>query len=361
MKILCIGDVMIPGIHFENACQELQVKEQEIEVHDWETNWDKLQNRRLVIEKQGPMAEPVIPEIVHANKEAEILLVLFAPVSEDTMDTLPNLRIIGAARAGLENIDVKAATEKGILVHNVKGRNAHAVSDFTVGLLVAESRNIARAHAAIKAHSWRKSFPNADFIPEITGKTLGIVGFGYIGQLVAKKLRGFELNILVYDPYVSEEVVHSYHAQKVSKETLFAESDFVTLHARLTEETKRLVGEAELKLMKPTAILINTARAGLIDEEALYRTLKGQKIAGAALDVFWTEPLPENSRWAVLDNVTLTSHIAGTTTDALMNSPYLLTRDINKLFTGEQPDFLVNPEVLDDPKIQEWLQSLERE
>ena len=130
------------------------------------------------------------------------------------------------------------------------------------------------------------------------------------------------------------------------------------MHARLTEDTKGLIGKAEFALMKPTAIFINTARAGLIDEDALYKTLKDQRIAGAALDVFPTEPLPDKSRWLELDNVTLTTHIAGTTADALNNSPFLLVKDIDTLLAGKTPNFLVNPEVLEHPKVKEWLASL---
>jgi D-3-phosphoglycerate dehydrogenase len=360
MNILCIGDVMIPGEQFARACQELSVANPRVEVADWETNWDRLQNRRLAIEKHGPDAEPVLAEIQRAHQGTEMLFVLFAPVSAAAMDTLPNLRLIGASRAGTENVDVPAATERGIVVHNIMGRNAQAVSDFAVALLLAEARNIARAHHAIKTGQWRKNFVNSDFVPELSGKTVGIIGFGHIGRLVAKKLSGFEVNVLVYDPFVADEVTAQYYAHKVSKEVLFGEADFVTVHARLTEETQGLVGADELNRMKPTAILINTARAGLIDEAALYDALKSRKIAGAALDVFWIEPLAEDSRWLELDNVTLTSHIAGTTADALNNSPYLLTRDVNKLLTGESAEFVVNPEVLDHPRLREWLQSLQK-
>ncbi len=199
---------------------------------------------------------------------------------------------------------------------------------------------------------------NSDIIPEISGKTLGLVGFGYIGQLVAQKLVGFNLDVLVYDPFVSDEIVTEYHVRKVSKEELFKQADFVSVHARLTEDSKGFIGKKELALMKPTAIFINTARAGLVDENALYDALKQKKIAGAALDVFPTEPLPGQSRWLELDNVTLTTHIAGTTADALNNSPFLLVRDINKLLVGENPRFLVNPDALQHPAAQAWLASL---
>jgi D-3-phosphoglycerate dehydrogenase len=358
MHILCIGDTMIPGTQFEKACGELIIKKMTTEVRDWESNWDNLQKRRLLIEQQGSSCEPVLPEIVHAKKETEMLFVLFAPVSKAAIRLLPNLRLIGAARAGLENIDVDAATNHGIIVHHLMGRNAQAVSDFTVGMMLTEIRNIARAHQALLGGEWKKSFVNSSFTPEMNGKTVGLIGFGYIGRLVAKKLSGFNLQILVCDPFCSEQDITKYQAKKVSKDELFETADFISLHARLTEESKNIVAYEELKLMKPTAIIINTARAGLINEEALFQALSFHQIAGAALDVFWTEPLPANSRWNKLDNVTLTSHIAGTTADALNKSPFLLINDVNKLLADESPQFIVNPEVLKNPDIQQWLSVL---
>jgi D-3-phosphoglycerate dehydrogenase / 2-oxoglutarate reductase len=358
MKILCIGDAMIPGASFKKACDELKAKEKIIAVDDWENDSINLQNRRLVIEKQGPAAEPLLPMIQRADKETEMLLVLYAPVSAEALDAMPNVRLVGAARAGQENVDVKAATERGIFVHNIMGRNAHAVSDFAIGLLFAEARNIGRAHHGIMQGTWRKKFSNSDYVPEIMGKTLGLVGFGYIGRLVAQKLAGFNLKVLVYDPYVSAEDLAKYNTIKVSKEELFQQADFISIHARLTDSTKGLIGKDLLKLMKPTSILINTARAGLMDYDALYEALKNNQIGGAALDVHDSEPLGEKNKWLELDNVTLTTHIAGTTAEALTNSPYILIQDINKLLAGEKPVFLLNPEVLEHPKAKAWLSSV---
>jgi D-3-phosphoglycerate dehydrogenase len=360
MKVLILGDAMIPGVGFERACGELKVANKEIIVDDWEKDSVKLQNRRLVIEKQGPAAEPVLPMIRNADKDTEMLLTLFAPVSADALDALPNLRLVGAARAGQENLDVAAATKRGIVMHNIMGRNAHAVSDFAIGLLFAEARNIARSHYALKTEAWQKKYSNSDFTPEITGKTLGLIGFGYIGRLVAQKMAGFNLKVLVYDPHVSDETLREFNVIKASLNELFTQSDFISLHARLTDSTKGLVGKEYLGLMKPTGILINTARAGLIDEDALYDALKGKRIGGAALDVHSSEPLQKGSKWLGLDNVTLTAHIAGTTAEALTNSPFLLVHDINKLLAGESPQFILNPEVLDHPKIKTWLSGLRK-
>ena len=355
MEVLCIGDVMILGNNIGAAAKELKLDNLNIDIKDWETDWDKLQDRRLIIEKQGPSAESVVPQILNASKNTEILLVLFCPVSKDAIDALPKLKLIGALRAGLENIDVKHATEKGIIVQNIKGRNAQAVSDFTIGLILGEARNIARSYHAVKNGIWRKNFVNSDMIPELQGKTIGLVGFGYIGQLVAQKLSGFQVNILVFDPYVSDEVIKKYHAKKVTINDLLKNADFVSLHVKMSEKTKHIIGEKELSLMKENAYLINTARAGLIKEDALYYVLKEKKIAGAALDVFWQEPIGKNSRWLELDNVTLTTHIAGTTKEALTKSPYLLVEDINKLLENKEPEFIVNPEVLKRTEVQKWL------
>jgi len=299
-----------------------------------------------------------VPQILKAHKGTEMLLVLFCPVSEDAIKELPNLKLIGACRAGLENINVDYATQKGIIVHNIKGRNAHAVSDFAVGLMLSEARNIARGFQAMKKGIWQKKYVNSEMIPELQGKTIGLIGFGYIGQLVARKLTGFQVNILTYDPFVSEEIIKKYNAKQVDLSTLMKESDFISLHARLSKETENLISTKELSLMKESAYIINTARAGLIDENSLFEALKNKKIAGAALDVFWQEPIGDNSRWLNLDNVTLTPHIAGTTREALTKSPHLLIEDINKLLNENNPQFIVNPEVLKNTDTLKWLEEI---
>ncbi len=360
MTILCIGDAMISSQYFAEAARRLHIKKVSIEVDDWEKDWDKLQKRRLIIEKEGPSAEKVIAQISTANKATEILLVLFCPISKEAIDTLPQLKLIGVARGGLENIDIDYATKKGILIHHIEGRNAQAVSDFTIGLIIAEARNIARSHYALKNGIWRKEYVNSNMIPELKEKIIGLIGFGHVGQLVAKKLSGFEVEILAFDPYLSEEKVHKHRARKVSLEYLLQNSDFISLHARLGEESKNMLGEKELSLMKNTAYLINTARAGLIKEDALFNLLKNKKIAGAALDVFWEEPIPKDSPWLKLDNVTLTSHLAGTTREALTNSPLLLVEDINRLLDNNEPHFVVNPEVLGNKEFLRWLERVRR-
>ena len=356
IKAVLLGDAMIPGKGFGAAWGKcLKDYGNDIVVGDWEPNWEKLQYRRLEVEKQGPEIETVPELVAQAGSDAELLAGLFVPVSSKVFDAMPNLKIVGVSRAGLENVNVAEATKRGVLVFNVQGRNAHAVSDFAVGMMLAECRNIARAHNSIKNGTWRKTFENSATVPELTGRNVGIIGFGYIGRLVAQKLSGFNMNRMVFDPYTSEEDIREAGCTKVDLETLMRESDFVTLHARLTESNKNMIGKKEIALMKPTAYLINTGRAGLVDQKALAAALKDKKISGAALDVFTTEPIPEDSDFLKLDNVTLTTHLAGTTADALGNSPSLLLEDINKFLKNDKPRFMVNPEVLEMDSFKQWI------
>jgi D-3-phosphoglycerate dehydrogenase / 2-oxoglutarate reductase len=357
-KALVLGDAMIPGELFSPAFDlHLAGHVETVHIADWETDWSQLQYRRLEVEKHGPEIESV-PDGVAEASDAEILLGLFIPVSTAMLDALPDLRIIGVCRAGLENVNLEEATARGIVVFNVQGRNAEAVSDFAVGLMLAEARNIARAHHAIQKGEWRKSFHNDQAIPQLRNKTVGIIGFGHIGRLVAQKLSGFGVSIVVYDPFVAPEVVEASGARAVSKEELLTASDFVTIHARLSEDTKGMIGAAELSSMKPTSYLINTGRSGLVDQDALEDVLAAGGIAGAGLDVFPTEPLPADSRLRQLDNVTLTTHIAGTTTEVLTNSPFLLMEDVQRLLEDDEPRFVVNPEVLQRTSFASWLEQI---
>lgn len=359
IKAVLLGDAMIPGKGFGEAWKKILGEYgDDIVVGNWEANWEKLQYRRLEVEKRGPEIEVVPDQVIESGKDAELLAGLFVPVSSKVLEAMPDLKIVGVSRAGLENVNVAEATKRGVLVFNVQGRNAHAVSDFAVGMLLSECRNIARAHYAIKNGTWRKTFVNSETVPELKGRNVGIIGFGYIGRLVAQKLSGFNMNRLVFDPYASEEDIAEAGCKKADLETLLKESDFVTLHARLTEANKNMIGEKEIALMKPTAYLINTSRAGLIDQKALAAALKEKKISGAALDVFTTEPIPEDSEFLQLDNVTLTTHIAGTTADALGNSPSLLMEDINKFLKNNKPRFIVNPEVLENENFKQWLEKV---
>lgn len=359
VKALLLGDAMIPVGGFEAAwARHLSGLGDQVVADDWESDWGELQHRRLEVEKRGPEIESVPEAALGAGSDAEILAGLFVPVSSTLLDAMAQLRLVGVCRAGVENVNVEAATRRGIAVFHVMGRNAHAVSDYAIGMMLAEARNIARAHQAVKSGTWRKTFSNSDIVPELHGRTIGLVGFGHIGALVARKLSGFDVDIIVHDPFADEAALRSAGVEPVGLDELLERSDIISLHARLSDQNKGMIGAAQIARMKPTAILVNTARAGLIDEGALAAALSDGRIAGAALDVFETEPIPEDSPLLGLDNVTLTTHLAGTTADALTNSPYLLMQDIARLLAGDAPQGLVNPEVLDDPRFAEWLSAV---
>ena len=362
MKLVCIIEERLPNIG-EPIMRYANQFNKNVEVVEslWDDpSEDDIANVFRRVEVNGPEGEPV-PQGFIENKDAQLLVGSFCPFSSKGMDAFTNLKMIGVIRAGLENINVQAATQRGIAVVNAVGRNADAVSDFAVGMLLAEARNIARAHHSIVSGGWKTDFPSSATTPDLRGKTVGIFGFGYIGRLVAEKLSGFHVNIIVYDPFVSQDVLDSFNAESVDKQELFKRADFISVHARLTEETHHIIGAAELSAMKPTAYFINTARAGLVDYKALYAVLSEHAIAGAALDVFDDEPLSPDDLFRKLDNVTLTSHRAGDTLDAANNSPRLIFERMGKVIAGEKTAGFVNPQVLEDKEFQAWREKAKAE
>jgi len=359
MKLAAIGDIIISDKLMEQIFSQIKPFPAKLKRLHW-TLKDKteLQKLRMIYEEKGPGAIRIPEKILKQSAESEILMVHFFPVSKELISISPNLRIIGVARAGLENIDLKAANQHGILVFNVKGRNAEAVSDFTIGLILTESRNIARSHLAIMKGAWRKEYFNSGFMGVLKGKTIGIIGYGEIGRLVARKLKGFEVNILVYDPFVSETKIREDGFEPVDLKRIFADSDFITVHARLTDDNKEFIGREQIFSMKSTAFFVNTSRAGLVDNAALVQALRKRIIGGAALDVFDNEPLPKNSPLRKLDNVTLTSHLAGVTQDTYELSVRILLEDIGRFLKGETPRNLVNKEMSLSPNLKTWLSEI---
>lgn len=346
MKIVGIGDLFIPGNYIEKGFEKLKKTGVELEVLDWQLKgFQELQNINLLIEKKGSEAYEPAEYMLEFVKDADIIISQFFPINSTVINNCNNLRMIGVLRSGYENINVDYATKQGITVINTPGRNADAVADFTMGMLLSECRNIARGHLGLKNGKWIREYPNTDYIPDLVGRTVGIIGLGEIGQRVARRLTGFDVNILGYDPYVNELTDK---IKFVSLEELMSKSDFVTIHARLTAQTEHLINEKLLGLMKPTAYLINTSRSGLVDENALYHVLKEKKIMGAALDVFDVEPPGRDYPLVQLENVTITPHMAGGSIDAFLNSPKKLAAQLMRLAKGERIKNIVNKELLEN-------------
>jgi D-3-phosphoglycerate dehydrogenase / 2-oxoglutarate reductase len=248
-----------------------------------------------------------------ALADADALVVRSAVQVDDAlMEHAPKLRVIGRAGVGVDNIDADAATRRGIVVMNTPGANAVAVAELTIGLMLALARKLPTANSTMHAGKWeKKSLQGA----ELRGKTLGILGLGKIGLEVAKRARGFGLEIIGSDPFVSAAVARENGIKLVTLDELFADSDYLTLHVGLTPQTASIINAKTLAAMKKGVRIINCARGELLDDAALVAALKSGHVGGAALDVFTVEP-PKDSPYAQLDNVILTPHIAGSTAEA---------------------------------------------
>jgi D-3-phosphoglycerate dehydrogenase len=340
MKLLAISDAYIPRAFMQNGLASLGELGVDVEVRHWEhASLVELQEANLAIERDGPEAVPLPPELTAGMEAFHFLVAQFAPLGRGMLQRGTSLRAIGVLRSGTENVAVDEATARGICVLNTPGRNARAVAECTLGLMLAEVRNIARAHCALKQGTWGRDYPNRDAIPELNEKIVGLVGYGAVARLVAGYLSAIGSRILAFDPFVSGDAGP---AQLVDLPTLLAESDVVSLHARLSPETRHLIGRRELQMMKPTAVLVNTARSGLVDEQALAEALTARRIMGAALDVFDAEPLPMDHPLRGLDNVTLTPHLAGSTIDAFRNSPRMMAEHLRRLLDGAAEVPIVN-------------------
>lgn len=288
------------------------------------------------VEKVGPEPFDVNPEFLKEAEDAEVIIANFAPVGSEIIKNGKQLKLIGVTRSGAENINVEAASENGVKVAVAPGRLADPVSDYTVGMILAESRNIARMSIGDHNGEWMTDAPNSSYIKSLKGATVGLVGYGIIGQRVAAKLQAFGCNIIAYDPFCKPEVFASTNCKSVSLEELMQTSDYVSVHARLTKDTEGLVTKEHINMMKPTAFFINTARAGLVDEDALVEALAAHKIGGAGLDVFSVEPIPQGHPILSLDNVTLTPHRAGNCSNLAAISLDIIVSDIERYFKGEK-------------------------
>jgi D-3-phosphoglycerate dehydrogenase len=234
-------------------------------------------------------------------------------VTDDLMVRAPNLKVIARAGMGVDNIDVAAATRRGITVLNTAGANAISAAEHTFALLLSLLRCIPWAMESVLRGEWRRQAFGGS---ELYGKTLSTLGLGRIGQHVVRLARGFGMQVLAFDPYVPEETATQLQVGLVSLETALSRADAVTLHLPLNDDTRLIVNETTLGLIRPSAVLINTARGGLIDDAALVAALDAGRLAGAALDVFATEPLPTDSPLRASDKILLTPHLAASTAEA---------------------------------------------
>lgn len=255
------------------------------------------------------------------------------------------LKVISKFGTGVDNIDVDAATQNGVVVTNAPGMNSDAVADMAFALILSIARRISFANHEVRKGNWPLIVGT-----EICNKTLGLIGLGEIAKRVAVRAGGFNMKILTYEVLPDEQFIQKHWIKRVSLNRLLQESDFVSIHVPLTAETKALIKTEQFELMKPTAFLINTARGGIVDENALHAVLQSRKIAGAAFDVFKEEPLKEKALLE-MDNFIATPHISPFTREAIENAEKLSAQNIIDVLMGQSPPFIVNPEVLGKKEI----------
>lgn len=345
MKVVAVGDVFITPDMMREAFEKYDEFDDCSYFFFGQNTRHKMRGTVKLIEL-GEREKCELPDgYLEAVSDAEILMVHLCPVTRQVLKRAKKLKYILCNRGGIENIDVDAAQERGIKVLFNPAHNANAVAEFTIGTMLCELRNIARSHMAVKNGDWREKYPNSGRIIELKDLTVGIVGFGNVGELVCEKLSGFGCKILIsnlIEPEHTNPRINWDKVRFVELDELLAKSDVISLHAR-SKSKEPIFGKQEFKMMKNTAIFINTARSYMVDYQALYDALNKQLIEGAAIDVFEVEPLGPDHPFLTLDNITLTNHRGGDTVNAYSDSPAMMLEELmGFLKEGKKPRFLIN-------------------
>lgn len=284
-------------------------------------------------------------DIISVAKSADAILVGYAPITSEIINSLRKCKIIARYGIGVDNIDIKAANQKGIYITNVPDYCVDEVSNHTFALLLALARKIVILDCTVKKGVW--SYNNHRPIYRLYGKVLGLIGFGKIARDLVKKVKHFGFDILVYDPYVSLEISKEYDVKFVSKKEILKESDFISLHLPLTPETKYMISKKELKKMKKTAYLINTSRGLLVDEKALCIALEEKWIAGAALDVLSNEnEIDVTQPLLKFENIILTPHVAFYSEESIKDLRMKAVDEVIRALTGDTLHYCVNQKIL---------------
>jgi len=279
------------------------------------------------------------PALLASLADAHAILVRSATkVDAEAIAAAPNLKVVARAGVGLDNVDIKAATTAGVMVVNAPTSNIISAAELTVGHILSLARHIPAAHASLAAGTWKRSAYTG---VELYEKTVGIIGLGRIGALITQRLQAFGVQVIAYDPYVTTARAQQLGVELVSLEDLLQRADFTTIHMPKTPETVGMISDDQFALMKPTAFVVNVARGGLIDEDALHRALTSNTIAGAGLDVFVSEP-PKDSPLVALPNVVVTPHLGASTDEAQEKAGVSVAKSVRLALGGELVPDAVN-------------------
>lgn len=283
--------------------------------------------------------------IEKAPEDVRGLISQYAPVGEKVFERLQDLQVVARYGIGVDTIDVKAATDHGVYVVNVAQYCQNEVADHVLALLLALARKIVLLNKSVKGGEWNLNV--AKPINRLVGKKLGCIGFGSIAKTLAPKAKAFGFEVMVYDPYVEEEVISNYPVRIVGFDDLLSLSDFISIHTPLNEKTKQLISVSELKSMKESSILINTARGGVIDEEALIDALREGEISGAGLDVTSREPIDPGSPLLDMENVIITPHVGWYSEESKIELKTEAAQGVADVLANTKPKYLVNEEIWD--------------
>ena len=295
--------------------------------------------------------KPPLDETAHALLADSDALIVSSQVAvdEEFLEGAPPLKVIGRAGAGLDNIDIEAASRRGVLIMNVPGANTIAAAEHTMALLLALCRDIPQSHFSLRRKEWRRD----DFLGvQLYGKTLGIIGLGQVGSRVARQVQGFGMEVVTYDPHISVEAARDLRVTLLELDELLRRSDFITLHASLIPATRGLIGAHEIAQMKPGVRIVNTARGALIDSTALYQALTSGHVAGAALDVFETEP-PLGNPLLALPNVIVTPHLGSKTEEAQRDVSIQIVSQVLDALRDRDYRNVINMPIVDGVSFQE--------
>lgn len=341
-RCLLCGDPQQPSRAMYESMQDLEAYGIQFEQVDWQDTVSAAAFRDITMDMETRGPNDYDGSVIIENLDGvEIVVVHKAPLSREVFERGDDLEIVAAARGGTENVDLEAAADHDVTVLHAPGRNADAVADYAVAFALAAHRRIPHFVETTGRGDWDLEFDPAGLPRDVTNLTIGIIGFGNVGRNVARRWRGFDPTLLAYDPFVDDDTVRECGARPVSLDDLLTESDIVTLHARLTADTRHLLDDAAFDRMDDDALLVNTARGGLIDTTALIEAIESNAIGGVALDVFEDEPIPDDSPLLRLDDVWLSPHTAGSTRDAVFNGSRIVANDLKAIVTGDEPDHRV--------------------
>ena len=342
MRIVCAGDQFIAPQLFVDALRSELGEGHEFVTIQSSWPYEPMHNESDVLEWVGD--EEQLKEL---SREADVFVTHLAPVTGGVIGAAEHLRIIGCSRGGPVNVNVKVATRRGIPVVNTPGKNAPATAEFAIGLLLAGIRRIPQAATDLRQGHWAgELYAYGEAGSELCGRTVGVIGLGQVGARVARILVGFEARVLGFDPYVNVDFARKLGVELVDLSRLLAESDVITLHARLTAETRGVIGRDALSQMKRGSYLVNAARGGLLDYAALTDAVASGHLAGAALDVFDEEPPAPDSALLKLPQITTTPHIAGASRETAHRGAEQIAAEIGRFVRGEPLLACVNPDAL---------------